>query len=124
MRQRITTQCAQHGKAVHARQHDVEKDQVGAFLARHVDRRFAIGGLEHHVAVLRQHLAQHGADGGRIVHHQHPGCLGYAAAWHRAALRLPSVSEETPDQFETAMTGSPLFIRTRLVSAQWRPAQA
>src|SRR6185312_9270463 len=68
---RVVAQRAQHRETVDARQHDVEEDQLGQLGLRQLQRLLAVGSLLHRVAVLLQHAAQHRADRGRIVHHQH-----------------------------------------------------
>jgi len=75
MGQGVLAQGAQGGKAVHAGQHDVEKDQFRPAVAGQFQAAFRIQGLQGHVAGRLEHLAQGGDDGPGVVDDQHPGAL-------------------------------------------------
>src|SRR5207244_4166460 len=78
---------AQRGKAVHAGQDDVEKNNVGLLGAGKLDARLGIEGLQRQVAGRLQHLAQGCHDRGRIVDDQHP------RAFARVLARAPAPLE-------------------------------
>ena len=78
-----TSPGAQRVEAVHARQDDVKKHQLGRVLRNQGEPLLGIQRLAGFVAGRAQHLAQHSHHRGRVVNDQHPGAL---ARVHSLAL--------------------------------------
>ena len=67
---------AGHVDAAHARQHQVEQDDVGSVVAERGQRPFAVRDEGRHEALAAQHDAEHLGEGGVVIDHEYPGSHG------------------------------------------------
>ena len=87
----VAAQRAQGGEAVHAGQHDVEKDQARQVLAGHLDATFGVEGLKRLVAALLEHASQQSDHRGRVVDDQDlRAALDAGACLHTSVVRVAS----------------------------------
>ncbi len=82
-------ELAQEGDAIHARQFDVEEDDVGHFVADALDGDIGIGSRRHdfELGVGRNDLAQRHAHRGAVVHDQDSDLLAHGLGLRSSGIR-------------------------------------